>query len=383
MTVALILQPQDLLFARDGRPIVAGEGAAAGSALPSPQVVAGAIRSAVLKARNQLPASGGPVAPEHLQQVLQIRVRGPLIWDHATRNAEGQVTGLKPVAEGKPLLPCPADCVAPEKPKHGAAHGVEIARLRPLAEKHILPGWAPPANQPHLRPLWSDKPVALKGKPDDSVRARAWHAQPGYLTWSGFETWAKGGDPLVNDFRQTDDLWTTEVRTQVGLGVDTATAEDGRLFSTRYLRLRTGIALYIEVDGADAEFAKGGSLLLAGDRRLAQATVVKPIAFPKPTGPHLAAVAITPTLVAEPSQVMPADWLTLVRGTAIPGSDPVSGWDLAANGGAGAPRPTRFAIRPGAVWHLAGLSAPTTAIGRETESGFGWLAWGAWRPALS
>ena len=46
MTIAVILDPFDVLFCRDGRPIVPGEGAAAGASLPFPQVLAGAIRTA-------------------------------------------------------------------------------------------------------------------------------------------------------------------------------------------------------------------------------------------------------------------------------------------------------------------------------------------------
>jgi len=365
MTIALLIEPLDLLFCRDGRPIVAGEGAAAGTAIPGPQVMAGALRSAVLRRRNQLPADGSRPAQADLDRVLTISIRGPLLAD---------------LDAGLPFIPMPADVVG-EKAKHGRA-GDAKARLLPLEG---LPGWCAPVDAPRALPLW---PLGTPGTSDKGAerhRPGELAPQSGFLTWRGFtESWAVGQVPPASEICVESDLWTTEVRTQVGLKADAATAEDGVLFTTRYLRLHGGepisdqpgrrhrrIGLYVEVDGADdlpAEF----TLSVGGDRRLCRARrLPKPVTWP--TGGSVA-MALTPVLLS--GERCPAAWRDHCRGLAIPGADPISGWDLAANGGLGGPRPTRWGIRAGSVWHLAHTPQPTRAIGSETATGFGWVAFG-------
>lgn len=349
MTLAILIEPLDLLFCRDGRPIVAGEGAAAGTALPGPQVLAGAIRTALLRQRGQLPTDGSRPAQAHLDAVLQVRLRGPLLAD---------------LARGQPLIPMPAD-LAGDKAKHGLC-GTPQARLRPQSG---VPGWQAPADAPQALPLWPAPERASKAStPNDRARPAELAAQSGFLTWDGFQAWAAGRLPNSDQVRSAETLWAVEARTNVSLDAATAVAAKGQLFTSRYLRLAPGVGLYAEVDGADDLPA---TLLLGGDRR--QVTVrrlPKPVAWPTQ---GRVALALTPTIL--PQDRCPAEWQPHCRGLAIPGADPVSGWDLAANGGAGAPRQTRWAIRPGAVWHLDSPIA-FTSIGVETASGFGWIAVG-------
>jgi len=348
-TIAILLDPVDLLFCRDGRPIVAGEGAAAGSSLPSPQVLAGAIRTALLRQRGHLPTDGSTPKKEHLDAVLAVRVRGPLLAD----------------ATGRPFIPMPADLVG-EKPKHGAT-GKPSARLLPTDN---IPGWKAPVDAPHARALWPEPdgpaipPHGERHRPGDLA------PQVGFLTWDGFQAWAAGRMPTADQVKTAADLWTEEVRTQVALSATEGTAEDSQLFCTRYLRLKTGITLYAEVDGADD---LPSTLTLGGDRRQTQVRRITPQVWPREGA---CAVALTPMLL--PDGRCPSEWQETCRGLAIPGADPVSGWDLAEK----RPRSVRWALRAGSVWHLAAPIPTPTALGTETTSGFGWVALGA-RPVAN
>ena len=353
--IALLLEPQDLLFCRDGRPIVAGEGAAAGTALPNPQVLAGALRTHLLKKRGQL--IDGKANEQAIARVMQVHLRGPLLWQ-----------------DDYPLLPFPADCVCATKPKHGQGedHSEPYRLLLPLNSE--LPGWRAPADFPNLRPMWASQPTVRDNS--DTSRLRAWHPRTGYLSWKGFQAWAAGKAPQGSDHVDVAKLFVTEARTQVGLNVTEATAEEGRLFTTRYLRFQAGVRFYCEVEGADELGQESFTLHLGGDRRLVHASPIDPVKWPLASGLRTCALAITPTILPASGALAPNDWQASLRGAVVPGTEAISGWDLAAGHGQGAPRPTRFALRPGAVWHTEGLSSWPKQIGSETETGFGWLAWG-------
>lgn len=350
MTIAVLIEPVDLLFCRDGRPIVPGAGAAAGSNLPNPQVLAGAIRTAVLRQRGDLPADGNPPGDPQLKSILTIQVRGPLLADLGT---------------GMPYIPMPADVLG-DKAKHGL-EGRPRARLAPRAG---VPGWVAPGDAKQALALWPVGPAMVKQESSDKYRPGELATQNGWLDWQNFQQWAAGKVPTAAV--PSGKLWHTETRTQVALDAATATAADGQLFTTRYLRLACGVGLYAEIDGAD-ELPEQFVIGLGGDRRQARVRQVAPVSWP--TGGSVA-LAMTPTILPVADGRCPAAWKAQCRGLAIPGADPISGWDLAK----AAPRPTRWAIRPGAVWHLAQpLSAPPPCIGidDETRSGFGWMAYGA------
>jgi CRISPR type III-B/RAMP module-associated protein Cmr3 len=352
MIQALLIRPRDLLFCRDGRPIVAGEGAAAGSQLPGPQVLAGALRTVLLKARRQL--HDGPVAQADLNRILRLEVGGPLLWDAQAMT---------------PFIPMPADLIG-EKPKHGRL-GRPEGRLAP---REGVPGWTAPEDAARALPLWPLDP-RRRDIGQDKHRPGEQAPQTGFLTWKGFQTWAEGRVPQQDELRAAARLWAEETRTQVALDAAEATAAEGLLFSTRYLRLQKDVALYEELEGDQAGLPQEGTLHLGGDRRLADWKSCPRVRWPDIEG-EAVALALTPVILPADEGRCPVIWKDACRGLAILGADPVSGWDLSANGGKGAPRPVRWAIRPGSVWHLATGADHPKAIGLETESGFGRLAYG-------
>lgn len=381
MSTALLIEPQDLLFCRDGRPIVPGEGAAAGTSLPSPQVVAGAVRTAWLRAAGKLPEGGGTIRDDDFAQVQKIIVRGPLLYVADPELFKASLQSADPhgkpleLPEG-PLIPCPADVVG-GKAKHGSAGAGELTRLLPNDTVAKL-AWTKPQDAPKAQPLWplvrdrkAETPAAEKARPGDLAPQR------GFLDAKDLKEWAGGRIP--KRVIPESALWQAESRTQVGLEVDSATAEDGRLFTTRYLRLAPGLALYVEVDVEKdgprlEELEKTTSLFLGGDRRLARCRTVEPsFAWPQPPEGPAWACALTPAIAT--AGRCPPDWTDHCTGLAVPGCEPISGWDLHER----RPRPTRWAMRAGSAWHLeADLSdrPPHLPNQGDTDKHFGWLLWG-------
>ena len=376
MTIALCIEPQDLLFCRDGRPIVAGEGAAAGSAMPSPQVVAGAIRSAVLKAKNQLPAHGGTPDTAAIAAVRAIAIRGPLLYAQQD---------IRIVRDGMPIhlpagayIPMPADLIG-TKAKHGQ-FGEPTDRLVPQSP---LAGWMAPADAPQAQALWPSRRDKRPSAPDgDPVQPGEQAPQNGFLTWEGFLAWQSGRVPRAdqNHLRHIHQLWQTETRTQVALTTDEAVAAEGDLFTTRYLRLEQGLGLYVEIDddAVGQMLCPQGNdhpsyrLHLGGDRRLARYRRIDPITWPTVQGPATA-LALTAPILPPNDGRCPGCWKPQCIGLAIPGADPISGWDLEHQH----PKPVRWALKPGSVWHLADGCDHPPLIGCETDTGYGWVAYGS------
>jgi len=370
MTIAILIDPLDVLFCRDGRPIVAGEGASAGATLPWPQVVAGAVRTAVLKQRGAFQNKTTPDPSLVKKVVSEVSIRGPLLYDR--KNGKN----------GRPFIPCPADVVAAEKSKHGKAHSTKLIRLNPLPENVELPGWNEnkPSATPLLRPLWHYE--APKNN-DQIHRARAWHTQMGWITWDGFESWVNGDAPNISEHRQSDDLFFAETRTQVSIDSELGTALEGKLFTTHYLRLKSSIALYVEIDGADdlVDIQRPSVLTLGGDRRLCQIERTELVRWPKrPSGPAVL-LGLTPTIIKDIGASYPSALAKYLTGCAVSGHDAISGWDLERH----CPKPTRYACRAGAVWHLASHITEIPKLNRDLldqDRGFGWLAVGTYRNPL-
>jgi len=201
--------------------------------------------------------------------------------------------------------------------------------------------------------------------------------QSGFLTWNGFCAWQRGDCPRPDDVIAAASLWSEESRTQVALKADAATAADGQLFTTRYLRLAPEVGLVVEIDGDVSDLGDQGMLHLGGDRRLARYHTINAIPWPAPPAGPTVALALSPTILAQADGRCPAAWLSHCHGLSIPGADPVSGWDLAANAGKGAPRPTRWALKSGSVWCLEGPCPRPSSMGLETDAGYGWMAYGA------
>jgi CRISPR-associated protein Cmr6 len=144
-TIGLVFEPLDTLFFRGGRPF--GAGLPGESSLPSPQSLAGVVRTYLLDRENADFAAmrGKPTLREAFAAagapwVADVRFRGPWL-------AESGDDGPRP------LLRAPADLRFVDG---------EVVRLLPTTQR--VPGWQPPLSD--MYPLWSTKGKPSKSRPE-------------------------------------------------------------------------------------------------------------------------------------------------------------------------------------------------------------------------
>ena len=369
----LRIDPVDTLFFRDGRPFDPASRVASG--LPSPQVLAGALRTELLRradidlnqlaghiAKGERFSKGAALAGGNIgSDIGQLRFRGP--W-FGKSIPDGEACEL--------VYPVPATL---RKVQNGAN---SIVRLDPLSQGPAPPGWIPPA--PGMVPLWHRGPETLK-----PVGHR-------WITTDGLKRFLSGTVPEWEDLVAADDLYGFEERTGIAVDPKRQAASDGMIYATRRLVLRPGICLWAEVDGSATALGLLGQesdrllLPLGGEGRLAAITLCGAQARPAtaravaPYGPDSGRllVLVAPAFLGG----WKPDGLPLLA-AAVPGHVAISGWDLARGG----PKPTRFAVEAGSVYFLPpGAAGPLAAgLGDDEDTSIGWGAYceGVWHHAAS
>jgi CRISPR-associated protein Cmr3 len=369
----LALTPLDLLFFRDGRPFEAAAQVRSGQ--PTPQTVAGALRTWLLRAadcdfeRLAKRLSGGCSFAEALEdetaavrQAAACRFRGP--WFGREREKEGN----KP-AGLEPLLAAPA-ILRRRKGKGEQEDAKQIFRLAPL--NRAPPGWCVPHG---LMPLWTQETVALEAVQD-------------LVTLAGMKQFLSGDLPAENQLVARKDLFDEDRRVSVSIGSETRTGRDGQIFAVGFLALKPGVCLLAEIEGPpDLCLPSLPAVIpLGGEGRRVRVERVNSIdwpAAPAASGKSGRLVLLTtPALI--PDGGLPAGWS--LAAAAVPRPKPVSGWDLARAG----PKPTRFAVPAGTVYFLKSppngsdvsqsATAPRAPLCTESDSALGWGCWleGIW-----
>jgi CRISPR-associated protein Cmr3 len=357
---ALLLEPLDVLFCRGGRPYAAGHAAAA--ELPTPQVIAGAIRTGLLAAEGLLPGPGDRLDDATFARLQAVRIRGPLLW----RNDE-------------PLVPVPADLVWNLKRGEGrrelaesdtpVADCPQLVRLRPLKER---PGFvATKDGSPRWRPLWRQEP---EGRRDFEAVTGRW------LPASSLAAYLRGEAIPPSVLIPSGRLFDQEALTHVGIDPDSGRAEEGRLFGQTVLRLKSDVRLYVEIERAGWK-PLPASIAVGGDRHRCRVEVLKqPDArlHGQPTKGHTTLLHLTAAIHVAPQWCAP-EWRERMISAAVGQGQPVSGWDWREN----RPKPTRTTVPGGSVYFLDG-DLPMEPQGGQAGSlddiaaGYGWTVAGTW-----
>jgi CRISPR-associated protein Cmr3 len=267
------------------------------------------------------------------------------------------------------------------------------------------------------------------GRDDDEAREALWRPQfpdkgkplapPRWWSSTDFWAWLAGRSVPV---RKSGDVPATERRVQVRVGIDPEkfTANEGVLFShdvIETLELRAEWAIGAEVTLPEGVLA--GTATLGSDARLARVEPLPAAVFEPPAAlleafgspskdlpPNkgLRVIAVTPLCFEK-------GWLpdgleknggvyrgrlpgiehdVILRAAFVPRPIHVSGWDMAANQGKGAPKPTSRMVAPGAVYFFERTDGQPfaeaharalwlAAMGARTEEGFGRVVPGVWR----
>ncbi|MFN8525419.1 MAG: type III-B CRISPR module-associated Cmr3 family protein [Chloroflexota bacterium] len=390
---ALLIQPRDPMVFRDARPFSNDPGARADTlAWPLPQTVAGAVRTHVGTCLDWDWRAGGP------EQARALAVHGPLL------------SSLRDGTAGwEAYLPAPLDAVI-----HLDHEGQEaVLHLRPGADLSSESGTDLPAG---LLPV--DVTDDVKPSPQ-----RPW--------WSAaaLDAWLRDRDGPLPASEERLAGPPRETRVHVGIDPTTLTSREGMLFATTGLAFGESVSPGPGSPGKTGERQPALALLcraaspgdwqprpafiaLGGERRMAR---LQPsaAAWPVPSaqlaaalgaGSRLRMVLATPGIFRggwRPGWLDPASLsgappgatglrLKLV-GAAVGRRVPVSGWDLTANDGRGAPRAVRYAAPAGSVYFLqveAGtLDAatleqlwlrPMSDDDQDGRDGYGLATWGVW-----
>jgi CRISPR-associated protein Cmr3 len=340
--IALRIDPLDTLFFRDGRPFDAANRVVGG--LPTPQPLAGALRTALLartgfdfaafahrrKGRSDVEAVLRECGAD--PGVVDAHFRGPFL---ALADAAGKV---------EPLLPMPA-VLAPGKVKG------EWSRSAP---RDGVCGWHDPDR---LLPLVPDE---VERDPKGGARL---------ITLEGVKEFLKGGKPGPGRAVDAGELYGHDDRVGIVIDGGTLTTVEGQLYAIRLLALnpkKVGgrrVCLYAEMrPGPEGKhdylgMINGSPVPFGGEGKYVHVTAVDPVPWPTPDAdrPRSLWYVATPTFLAFTpgdgfASPRPLPKTPGLKAAASGAGVAVSGWDVAANG----PRATRFAVPAGAVYFIAG-----------------------------
>ena len=380
-TRRLALVPRDGFFAKDGRGWhTSASGRGHGLDWPWPSTVLGALRS--LWGRGEETRLGTSFTPDDWRsRTRPIQLGRTLVL----RREHGAAWRLD-----DPTWPVPLDALWHEGCQ-------EVHRLDPVAP--IAPTLGRDDDEAR-EALWRPVPDDVR-KP---LAAPRWWSSEEFITWLAGESVGVRSTPLAA---------TRRVQVHVGIRPEELTSDNGVLFSHDVVEtLDPGHewALGVEVALPAGELSSVATL--GSDSRLARVESLPPMLFEPPSrmlkafrssGPGLRLVAVSPLCFEK-------GWLpdglantngeyrgrvagieVILRAAFVPRPIHVSGWDMAANGGKGAPKPTSRMVPPGSVYFFEradgqpfgeseAKSLWLAALGTRTEEGFGRVVPGVWRP---
>ena len=348
-TIGLVFEPLDTLFFRGGRPF--GTGLPGESPLPSPQSLAGVVRTYLLdrekadfaamrgKAtlRDAFAAAGTP-------WLADVCFRGPWL---------AELEQDRP----RPLVRAPADL--------RFVNG-EVVRLLPTTQK--LPGWQPELSG--MYPLWH-----TDGKPSKS--------RPELLSFEELSIYLANGTIQAHRVRSFAEFFLLEDRTGVVIDSATYASKQGEIFMTRNLRLKSGIVFYAETDVPEdklAHFEAPATINWGGERHHAVVRKVAPVSWQEPdSDDRRSLLLLSPAFFERGWQpdLIPEGQL---RSAAVEGPYAISGWDLARGG----PKATRFGVDSGSVYFIEGPSPAGRHLNHDHEDaalGYGFFLKGSWNYA--
>lgn len=369
--IGLFLNPLDVLLFRDGRPLEPGY--RVGGGLPFPQTLAGALRTALLAETGfdfrafSKEVRNGQTTQDALRSlnapdwIIDARVRGP--W-FGIMQSSGDV---------EPLLPIPASLWL-----HSG--GGKWGRRSPLRAE--IPGWNLGHPQLGLRPLW-----------DRTERTR--DNLEGFLTLSGIRRFLRGQIPEWGDFYGSSDLFEIDYRTGIAINPATFSVEEGQIYSAGMTVLNPNVREGLELGfyselvfpkiacPEEVPLSPAHPIPLGGQSRYVSVRPVAPVEWPQHRRSETNAdgellFLATPGIFRRgwvPDIPSDARWAA----AAVPGSLPVSGWDIAR----AAPKPTRFAVPAGSVYFHDGEipiddGCSLCADPEDAAQGWGFALRGVW-----
>jgi len=353
VTLRLSIRPIDTLFFRDARPF--GPAGKANSGLPSPQTLAGAIRTLLLEAHGvNLEKFGERVnMTGSFDQTLQE------IGGDVSALSQVQITGPWLCRNRKILVPLPSNLKS-TKPfpspltRENSFTKDDIVRLDPLRTPPH--GWKP--KETGLLPLWYHGRKSLKSLTNC------------YLTPSGMQAYLEGGKPEMEDIVSADTLYAIDRRVGIGIEGELNTASEGLIYSAGMLSLKEGVTFCAEVRGNSSiiEPLKQSNLLMkfGGEGRYVEVSRHSDKNWPSMFAQGGDGCLLVLTTPAWFDGWKPPNLPCIAA--AVPGFDGISGWDLASR----SPKPNRFMVQSGSVYFLPSNENLSRELVKYDDSLVGW-----------
>jgi len=333
----------DSLFFRGAKPFNSGEGGFLDSQFPpTAQTMAGVIRAAIAESMG--------VNWQKFRSGEQPDIAALI---GADSDDAGKLTFCGPYIckDGQRLYPVPLHLLYSSKED-------EWGKLQPAKEKGSLKTDMGEKRLPEVV-----KPSPEGAKPLEN----AW------LDKAEFSKVLEGKSP--SKYYKEEDLFVAESRTGIGRNNEKRQAEPGLLYFTKHIRLKEGVSLAMDVEGAD-DVIPAKMLRLGGEGRMANVNVsdVKHASLNR-YGVGNTAMIILLThgdFGGEPEpDLAGADIVSACVGKAVR----EGGWDYKL----GQPKPLRSLVPAGSVYFVKGnLSTLETHIGNRTAFGYGEIAVGIW-----
>ena len=322
----LLLRPIDSLSFRDGRSF--GPAQQADSVLPSPQTLAGAIRTFLLKAHNVNLKQFGNLVKKYGSFGDALSKYG----DPVDGLREMKVSGPWFSLDGELLVPVPSNLKV-SKSSNGALASEKLFRMDPRAS--APPGWQP--REPGLLPLWRHGRESLK-------------SASGYITRKGLCTFLKGEVPSDQNLISKEKLYAIDRRVGIGIDAGRKTVDEGMVYTAGMLALKRGVAFCAELTGLHALIKplcqQGVLMRFGGEGKYVKIKVDEEPFWPSVslgTGDGRLILLTTPAWF---NGWKPCNVTCVAASVSHP--EGVSGWDLARGG----PKPNRFMVPAGAVYFL-------------------------------
>ncbi|MCY4171581.1 MAG: type III-B CRISPR module-associated protein Cmr3 [Bacteroidetes bacterium] len=345
--LCLSLRPIDTLFFRDARPF--GPSRQANSGLPSPQTLAGAIRTLLLEAHGV-----------NLQKFGE-KVRATKSFDQALREMGGDVSAIADVKIAGPWL-CRNEDILVSMPANlkstksllSSFTQEDLVRLDPLRTPPH--GWQP--KEKGLLPLWYYGRKSLKSLNEC------------YLTLKGMDAYLNGGIPEINTIVNVDKLYTIDRRVGIGIDGKLNTTAEGLIYSAGMLSLKKDVSFYAEVKGHSSTIdpLNQSSILMkfGGEGRHVEVSTRTGAIWPEVSSKGGDGNLLVLTTPAWFDGWKPKNLSCMAA--AVPGFDGISGWDLALGG----PKPNRFMVQSGSVYYLRHNEKLSRDLVNYDDSLVGW-----------
>lgn len=186
--------------------------------------------------------------------------------------------------------------------------------------------------------------------------------QSGWLiNQAGFERYLHGKTPTADQLVRQEELWTTEMRTGIGLDGASRSVEEGKLFTVQHITFKAGAGFVVGVEGADAVLPDEGLLRLGGDGHGVRFSRLDSFVSPQVDDERLAAsdtlrlITLTPAILDGGWKPATAHGLTCA---AVQRAEVVSGWNLKG----WEPKPARRATGAGSVYWFEGVAPDAVRV---------------------